>query len=392
MTANAAAAALTSFTEPVWTGMATLGEVLAVNGLPPRTLLHAGPPFHSRESVPQPVRNSLIQAIMFEGWADDKDSAAKLFDSGVVPFEPAQDRDCLVPLAGVISESMWMHKVIDLASDRIQYAVINEGLEHCLRVGRMEPGLVEHQRWLHGYFARWLTEKLAANGPIALLPLMAASLREGDDGHSRTVAGSRLVSEELIRSERSEFDLAAVDFLSGSSAFALNLWMAAAALSLRAAEAEAGSDAITRVGGNGRDFGYQTAANPVWTTFAAAPPRGPRAPEHDNLPVLGAVGDSAVLDFFGLGGASLGHAPMTLAGLGDFTPSRVLERPNCLLEVEHPRLPIRTGSSVARILQEGCTPVVLLGMIDARGLAGRLGGGAYEPPLAAFQQGLSAPI
>jgi len=389
VSANAKAAALIGAAGPVWTGMAPLAQLLAARGRPARTLLHAGPPFGSLAAVPQPVRNSALQAILFEGWADSLETAADVFDAGAVNFEPAQDNDCLVPLAGVVSPSMQLHVVADPVAGRVQYAVLNEGMRHCLRVGVIEPGLVEHQRWLHGPFARWLTERLAAQGPLDLLPLLARALAEGDDGHSRTVAGSALIAGELLRGDESGFKVEAETFLAQCPPFALNLWMAAAALSLRAAEGLDGSDAITRAGGNGIEFGFQTAAEPGrWQTVPGTPPRGPIAAEYRGLPVLAAIGDSAVVDFFGLGGAALRHAPLTLDGLEGFAPDDVLDRPAALMESEHPRLPIRTGVSATRIAQAGVSPVVLLGMIEGQGLEGRIGGGAFEPSVAAFEYSL----
>jgi hypothetical protein len=109
------------------------------------------------------------------------------------------------------------------------------------------------------------------------------------------------------------------------------------------------------------------------------------------LPVLGAIGDSAVLDFFGLGGQALRHAPATLQALGDFAPTDALERPDQLLETRHLRLPIRTGVSATRIAQAGVVPIVLLGMIEATGLEGRIAGGAYEPAMDAFRAALRSP-
>jgi hypothetical protein len=390
VSANAEAADRIKSAEPVWTGITPLAQVLAAQGRPERTLLHAGPPFSSRSIVPQPIRNSAYQSIVFEGWADNIEAAAELFDSTAVNFEPAQDNDCLVPLAGVISPSMQLHVVTDPAAGPVQYAVLNEGLGPCLRVGVVEPELVEHQHWLHGPFARWLAERLVARGPLELLPLLAASLEAGDDGHNRTMAGSALVAAELLRDDTSAFGSEAGAFLSGCLPFALNLWMAAAALSLRAAEEVGASDAVTRVGGNGVDFGFQTAAQPGrWRIVPGTPPRGPLADDYRGLPILAAVGDSAVVDFFGLGGAALRHAPLTLKGLGGYAPEDVLDRPGALMEVEHPRLPIRTGVSATRIAVSGVAPVVLLGMIEARGLEGRLSGGAFEPPAAAFTYALS---
>ncbi|MDJ0358260.1 DUF1116 domain-containing protein [Paenarthrobacter sp. PH39-S1] len=382
-----AAADAISSTEPIWTMQSTLAAVLAARGVQGKILLHAGPPFKDAGSIPPPVINSLLQAVIFEGWATGAEQAKQLLESGTVRIEPAQDHDCVVPLAGVISPSMAMHVIEDQITGAIAYAVINEGMTGCLRVGIMEQGLVEHQNWLHGPYARWLADRVEDIGPVRLWPVLAQSLHEGDDGHNRTKAGSVLCAQMLLESDDSVFRPQAKQFLEGASAFALNLWMAAAAISLRAAVTAGESDAIVRVGGNGVEFGFQTAARPgVWHVFPAAAPRGPLPASFSGIPVLGAIGDSAVVDFFGLGGQALHHAPTTIQALGDYVPEKMDERPALVMEIAHPHLPIRTGTSATRITQAGTVPVVLLGMIEAQGLEGRIAGGAYEPPIGEFAQ------
>lgn len=372
--------------KPVWTGQITLGQVLSAQGAPERTLLHAGPPFTAIDSVPAPVRNSMLQAIVFEGWATDLPDAASLLDSGGVHLAPAQDHDCLVPLAGVISPGMSLHVVQDEATETTQYAVVNEGMSHCLRVGTIEDGLVEHQRWLHGPYAQWLQERLNQIGPVDLFPILSRSLEAGDDGHNRTMAGSALCATLLLEDDASSFGVEVRPFITGALAFSLNLWMAAAALALRAAQGIPGVDTITKAGGNGIDFGFQIASDPgTWQMIPGSAPRGPVPEQFRGLPVLGAIGDSAVVDFFGLGGQALNHAPATLEALGSFSPSGILDRPDQLMPISHPRLPIRSGISATRIIEAGIAPVVLLGMIEASGLEGRIAGGAYEPLVDAFQ-------
>lgn len=373
-------------TRPVWTRQTTLAAVLDTQGVREKVLLHAGPPFEHSGLIPPPVVNSLLQAVIFEGWAPDLEEAEKLLATGAVQVEPAQDHDCVVPLAGVISPTMALHVVEDAATHATTYAVINEGMTGCLRVGALEEGLVEHQKWLHGPYAQWLSDRVDAVGPIDLWPLLGMSLEQGDDGHNRTMAGSALCATLLLDSDDSEFRLEVEPFITGAQAFALNLWMAGVSLSLRAAAGIDGSDAIIRVGGNGVEFGFQTADRPgYWHTFSATPPRGPLPEQYKGLPVLGAIGDSAVLDFFGLGGQALNHAPATLEALGDFVPGNVLGRAEHIMDRTHACLPIKTGVSATRIALAGIAPVVLLGMIEGRGLEGRLAGGAYEAPINAFE-------
>ena len=372
--------------EPRWTGMTTLETVLprAKRG---KSLLHAGPPFASWDEVPDPVRNSAMQACQFEGWADSEAKSLGLLAAGEITLEPAQDHNCVVPLAGVISPSMALHVVEDRTSAGARsYAVINEGMQHCLRLGVRDPHLTAHHTWLNGTLAPWFTGVLRETGPVDLLPLMRSSLELGDDGHNRTIAGSRLLTEMLLSRAAGETPPDIQNFLDSCPAFALNLWMAAAALCLRAAEGIPDTSVITRAGGNGVSFGIQVGAKPgVWFSSAAEPPRGPRERDHDGLKVLGAIGDSAVVDFFGMGGGALSHAPSTVTGLSDYAPTNALSRPQSVMTAQHRALPIRTGVSSEAVLDAGLAPIVLLGMIEACGLDGRIGGGAYEPPIQLFK-------
>ncbi|WP_028267856.1 oxamate carbamoyltransferase subunit AllG family protein [Arthrobacter sp. MA-N2] len=372
--------------EPRWTGMTTLETVLP-EAKRRKWLLHAGPPFSSWAEVPEPLRNSAMQACQLEGWADSEDESLRLLSNGDITLEPAQNHDCVVPLAGVISPGMALHVVEDgtNAGSR-SYAAVNEGMQHCLRLGIRDPHLTAHHTWLNSTLALWLTAVLRETGPVDLLPLMRKSLELGDDGHNRTIAGSRLVTERLLSSATGETPPGIRDFLDSCPAFALNLWMAAAALCLRAAEGIPKTSAITRAGGNGVSFGIQIGAKPgVWFSCAAEPPRGPRERNYDGLKVLGAIGDSAVVDFFGMGGGALGHAPDTVTALSDYAPFNALSRPQSVMTAQHAALPIRTGVSCDSVLNAGLAPIVLLGMIEACGLEGRIGGGAYEPPLQLFR-------
>lgn len=374
-----AALALLESTRPQWSGLTRARDVVGAG----QTLRHAGPPFESWEAVPRPVRNSLALACVYEGWAGDVDSAFEALATGSVALAPAQDHDLVVPLAGVISPSMVLHRISDAASSRVKYAVLNEGLEHCLRVGAPDEEIPAFQGWLNGRYADWLASRLTE--PIPLLPILDDSLARGDDGHSRTLAGSELFTERLVNASTPP-DIA--DFQRGCGAFALNLWMGAAALILAAAEGAAGSRLVTRAGGNGVDFGIQFADEPGrWHTAPAGAPRGPVDPAHTGHGAVGAIGDSAVVDVLGLGGQALRHAPVVVTALAGHLPEDALHRPDLLLPGFHPEAPrLRIGLSAHTVASNATAPLVLLGMISDSG-RGRIGGGVYEPPVALFREG-----
>ncbi|BCI52262.1 hypothetical protein NIIDNTM18_15400 [Mycolicibacterium litorale] len=376
--ANATALQRVLATDPVWTGIVRAAEVVSAD----RVLFHAGPPFPHWDAVPLPVRNSMALAAVYEGWSATSEDALTALANGDIEYRAAQDHDMVVPLCGVISPSMALHVVADAHSARVKYAALNEGMQHCLRLGTDDREIPRFHHWLNGDYARYLARRVGT--PVRLWPFLAQSHTLGDDGHSRTVAASGLFNDLLVDRDTPS-DVA--EFLGTCGAFALNLWMAAAAVALTAAEGVPDCDLVTRAGGNGSQFGIQIAARPgQWITTTATPPQGPIDAHLEDTEILGAIGDSAVVDVFGLGGQSLTHAPDVRQALAGHLPSDALARPDQLLPATLEAAGgLRTGLSARAVADSGVGPIVLLGLISARG-HGRVGGGCYQPPIGLFSE------
>jgi hypothetical protein len=76
---------------------------------------------------------------------------------------------------------------------------------------------------------------------------------------------------------------------------------------MKLAEGVEGSSFITAAGGNGREVGIQVAGLPGhWFTVPAKPPVGTFDVDLPTDRAMGAIGDSAVVDAFGLGAMSRG--------------------------------------------------------------------------------------
>lgn len=349
--ASTVAATRVAAAEPTWDAVVSIAE--AIPGRE-RIVLHAGPPFEARDQIPAPIRQSIAAACMLEGWAVDWQAAFRLIDDQTLSVEPAQAHGVMVPLCGVATPTMAAIRVSAPSTRRPFFSVLNEGQAHGTRFGMRDPGLIEHLRWLNGPLATELASALTR--PMALFPLLGRSLDAGDDGHSQTAAGSRLVVDLLAATALSPKSTA---FLAESPAFALNLWMAAVACAL-ATEQAARSALIVRAGGNGVRFGIQTALAPdAWTSCAAPALSSPPDPPPDD--VLPAVGDSALLDLFGLGGQlANGDAPL-------LAPA--------------PALGGRwIGLSAETLVESAYEPVIRLGMIERTGTRGRLRGGTIAVP------------
>jgi hypothetical protein len=376
--------------EPVWRGLERAGEAL---GLDRGTLLHAGPAFASPDAVTRPILNSAAVAAVFEGLADDLDSADRSIRAGEIALSPAQDHGVVTPLAAVVSASMVLQQVVDAGEpSRAVHAPINGGSGPAPRLGLRTAEALDHLRWLNGPFAETLHGALADDLP--LIPLAAHGLSQGDDCHGRTPAATAKLTGQLAPRFGSGGRAAeARAFLEAGPSFFLNLWMAASKCILAAAVGTAGSSLVTAAGANGAASAIQLAGLPGrWFARPAAPPAGDLAGQPVTR-ALGAIGDSAVVDVLGFGAMAMAHAPEQARVLARFLPVGGLALPGLLLGAEHPgfgALGLRVGLPARTVVARGQAPVISLGILDREGTAGRLGGGIYLPPLELFREAVAA--
>ncbi len=320
--------------QPVWNRMDTAAEAV---GLAENVLLHAGPPFRSPKDICRPILNSACVAAVFEGLAKDFDRAEAMVLAGEIRLEPAQNHSVVVPLAAVVSASMPLHSVYDAYRGIIRvFAPISGGSRPALRLGLRSEAVLEQVRWLNGPFCEALRDGIAEG--LALVPLAAIGLAEGDDCHGRTPAATRALVAEL--EDRTPGGIRRDDvreFMASSPMLFLNLWMAATKCMMTLASGVEGSSFVTAAGGNGVEMGVQISGlSGRWFVAPAAPPRG----NFDiDVPVdraLGAIGDSAIVDALGLGAMTINLAPRQKQALGAFLPKDSDMRQNALSIGGHP--------------------------------------------------------
>ncbi len=382
--ADALAHALVQSVRPQLTAVRRVRDVVAASG---KVIFHAGPGYNASSEIPAAVLNSMRVAAVYEGWAEDFADAERQVLGGQIVTASAQDHGLLVPLAGVLSESMCVFE-INNANNPTQkvYAAINEGQVHATRLGRLDPELPAHLSWLNEKVAPALM--ILCSPPLPLLPLIDAALQQGDDCHARTLVGSALIAKQWRSRGGVDTDIAA--FLDVSPALSLSFWMGAAALGARAAIGVPAASLVTHVGGNGREFGIQVAGRPgQWVRCSAPLPAGRVDAACAGASAIGALGDSAVVDFSGLGAQALRMAPSLREALAADLPSDVLARPGLILSGPFTARPWRLrATNASRCVEAKSGPVVLIGMIDSEGRAGRIGGGVVDVPAGLFAQAL----
>ena len=378
-------------TRPVWNRIEPASDAV---GLPKNVLLHAGPPFREGARIPAPVLNSACVAAVYEGLARDFDVSAAMIAAGEIRLEPSQDHDVVTPLAAVVSASMPLHAIYDAhRGQRRVFAPINGGNRPALRLGLRSDAVLAHIRWLNTRFAEILARGVGEG--IDLLPMAIAGLAAGDDCHGRTVAATSLFATELAeRTPGGIADEAALAFLESSPGLFLNLWMAATKCLLKLAEGIDGSSLLTAAGANGLETGIQVSALPGrWFTAPATPPSGRIDAVALRDRALPAIGDSAIVEALGLGAMAIDRSPEQMAALGAFLPADHERRVAGLLVGRHPDfrgVGVRLGITAGDVVSLDAGPVVGLGILDALGEHGRIGGGIYGMPVAPFAEALSA--
>lgn len=342
---------------PTWSGLV---KARALGPEAERWVLHAGPAFGKPVDIPAPVRNALIAAILFEGWAKDDAQARALIDRGDVVTHPAQDFGVVTPLAFPVSPSMTLMRVGASA------APFNEGGGDVLRLGSPAPAARARLAWIENFLAPAFA--FVADAPIDLLARVKAALDAGDDLHASSAHASAALARDFAGKVPSDV----ASFMAAAPAFFLNLTMAMA----REILTHAPAGLVTAMGGNGHRFGFKRAGESAWTCIPATPPLGPVSAPGAVLP---AIGDSAVVEAFGLGAMAAGISIQPYGEYGPWLPPDSLRLAAEILAFEHPVLGIRAGLSADRISSVKQSPVVSLAMLAADGSGRMLGRGIYRP-------------
>jgi hypothetical protein len=328
-----------------------------------RVLLHAGPPF--RGVPPAPVINSAVQALLFEGLASNAAAARELVLQERAHLRPAQDYGVVTPLAQVVSASMLLVAVKQ--HNQICYAPIVEASAPALRFGSTAPGCLR-RLWDVG---AWIDTAVAPGvrcEPLAIDEIIEVATAAGDECHARTA-----VANETMVSRLTGLDADGAARLRAIPAFVLPILMAAAATALRT-----GRCGVDAIGGNGIDFGIRRRGDKAWRQMPAEAPRGSRFSGSDAIIALPAIGDSAVIDFCGLGGQALAAAPSLASAWSGALPADALTRRQELVD------PCSGIVDPERIVRAAVAPLIHLAILDGEGTSGLIGRGFYTPPVALF--------
>ena len=278
----------------------------------------------------------------------------------------------------------------------------------------MKPGrlpAVERLRFLRDEVGPALSEALERCGPIDAFSLAAQGIAMGDDVHMRVQATTNLLLRDLlphlVRSGRDRIGDVA-DFLSANHLMFLNIAMAAARALTEWAGRVPDSSVVTTMARNGTTYGirlpgqadqsrpgqagqWHIAAAPSVRDALYYPGQGPDTSAPD-------IGDSAVLELVGLGGAAAANSPAVAGFLGgrmsDAMAQTAAMRRICAGTSTRLRLPVLDnqgtplGVDVRKVVETGITPAVNTGIVHASDGSGQVGAGVAHAPFACFVKAL----
>jgi hypothetical protein len=383
------------------TGIRAAGDV--VPDLGDRTILHCGPPITWSEMC-DPLQRSVRAAVVAEGWAARPDDVDLLVTSGEFELEPAHHHRVVVPMATAMGPTAPVFVVDNEAGGTTAYSPINQGPGEVAWFGRQTSGAIDRLVFLREVAGPLLTSALQAAGPLDVFALVAQGLQMGDDVHMRSQATTNLWLRALLphlMALDTPHRVELASFLSGNHLFFLNIAMAAAKSLTLWAEQVPGSSIVTTMARNGTTFGVQLPGSSDW--FVTSSPAigqplyysgyGPDEAAPD-------IGDSAVLELIGLGGAAAAASPAVAAFIGGTMADAIATTEDMdrvsggrSSRFKVPMLDYRgtpVGVDVRKVVELGITPRINTGILHAHAGTGQIGAGVAEAPIACFRDALLA--
>jgi len=306
-------------------------------------------------------------------------------------------------MAGLLSPSMPVSVVHEVASGKRACATLNEGLGKVLRFGAYDVSVLERLHWMADTLGPALSRALTSNGPVDLKVLTGQALQMGDECHNRNVAATsllaRLLAPALVRSSDGQTAAAVLDFLLANNHFYLNLSMAACKASLDAAHGCDGSTLVTAMARNGVDFGIRVSgAGAEWFTAPSTVPDGLYFAGYGPDDANPDLGDSAITETAGIGGFAMAAAPAIVRFVGGEAADalRYTEEMSRITLARNPDFALPglsfagtpTGIDLRRVVDSGIAPVINTGIAHRVSGVGQIGAGIARAPLACFAAGL----
>ena len=367
-----------------------------------RTLTHAGAPI-PWERMCDPMKGTMIGAMLYEGWASSPEQAAERLARGEVEFLPNHDIRAVGPMSGAISPSMPVFMVRNVTHGNLAYTNFSEGIGRVLRFGAYGPDVIERLKWIAKVIAPAIKTAVAGiPGGVDLKSIQSQALLMGDEVHSRNAAATALFHLAIGGAlAGSEFDRAkareTLDFIAATSQFFLNLSMVASKAIMDATHGVEGASIVTAIARNGVTTAIRVSGlGQRWFESPSDMPIGLFFPGFKQEDANADLGDSAICETAGYGGQALAASPALVQLVGG-TVAQSVDYSREMYHVTWTRNPVMSlpnlefagapaGIDVRKVVDTGIRPVVTTGIAHKQAGVGQIGAGIVRVPMACFSQ------
>ncbi len=377
-----------------------------IEGMDKYTIGHAGPPI-AWEDMCGPLQGAILGAIVYEELAATLEDAKKLVLANKIKFRPNHEMGAVGPMTGMITYSMPLWEVKNETFGNVAYCPFNEGLGKVMRFGANGPDVIERLKWLEQSLAPAMKKALALSGPISLKVIIAKALAMGDEMHQRNTGASSLFVREIMKYLTSVVEVREeltkiTTFVTGNDQFFLNLAMAAGKAITDPAKNIPYSTVVTTLSRNGTNFGIKISAlGEQWFEAPVNNPVGLFFPGYTEKDANPDIGDSTIIETFGIGGFAMGSAPAVVRFVGASSVEEAIQYSSDMQEIcvgLSPHFVIPTmgfvGTATAidarKVVEKNILPVINTGMAHREPGIGQVGAGIVTPPLDCFVQAITA--
>ncbi len=390
--------------EPILVDIKYAWEVLP--GMAKNVISHAGPPLAWKD-MSGPVRGAVIGAIKYEGLAETDAEAEQVVLDGKVVFKHNHSLGAVGPMTGMITYSMPLYEVRNEAFGNLAYCTFNEGLGKVMRFGANDENVIRRLKWLETTLAPVLKETLARFGPLNLKVMIARALAMGDEMHQRNIAASSLflrdMAPKLAQVVADQAQLAEIlAFISGNEQFFLNLAMAAGKAIMDPVKNIPDSTIVTAMSRNGTNFGVKVSGlGEQWFEAPVEMPVGLYFPGYSEKDANPDVGDSTIVETFGIGGFAMASAPAVVRFVGAENVEAAYSYTREMREITvgtspHYVIPTLdfigtpTGIDIRKVVETNIQPVINTGMAGKVAGVGQVGAGIVKAPMDCFVKAVKA--
>jgi hypothetical protein len=402
--ANTKAFEIVNKAEPTLIGVKYAYEV--VPKLDKYTIGHAGPPLKWADMC-GPLQGAVLGGIVYEGLANNLEDAEKLVKNNKIKFVSNHSIGCVGPMTGIITYSMPLWEVKNTTFGNVAYCTFNEGLGKVMRFGANGPEVIERLKWLEKSLAPAMKKAIQLSGPISMKVMIAKALAMGDEMHQRNAGATALFVKEiinyLVQVVTSQEELKKiVSFITSNDQFFLNLAMASGKAIMDPAKNIPYSTVVTTMSRNGTNFGIKISAlGETWFEAPVNHPRGLYFPGYTEADANPDIGDSAIVETFGIGGFAMGSSPAVVRFVGASSVSEAVAYSREMQEITIGLSPsfvipnmdfvgVATAIDIRKVVSLGILPVINTGMAHKKPGIGQVGAGIVKAPLNCFTKGLIA--